>query len=1140
VAHTVVDLVREQARRAPDAVAVEGEGYGLSYRELDARASVLAAHLRARVGRRATGETFVMYAGPRDEGFAVGALGILAAGYCLLLIDPDWPDGRQEELDALLDIAAVVGDESGVAANAGRAAHGVVLHDVPQTGAGADGGDPSRGAGAYAACTTGTSGTPKTIVTSHGALLESTVRTASTMGLSREDRVLQFTTLGVDICLEELFSAWSVGGAVVTIPAHEQGDLQRFTDFLDRHRVTAVNLPAAFWRAWLDALRARHLEGVPASLRVVGVGSEAVHAADVADWLAFGTATRVFDMYGSTEQAITSAIEGPLDLGAPLSEGRLGVPVAPMSAQVLREDLTEAAAGEPGELVVAGPSLASYYVGDPRMTAERFRPSPFGGSGVRMYCTGDEAVRLRDGGIRLLGRLDRRVKVRSFSVDLDEVEGVLASVDGVQSAHVDANAGRDGGVALSAKIGYDGGLSAEELVALLEEQSARVLPEYARPAEIVVNGDEPGGAGDPGPQVDREAKLEDGGAEAAATALWCETLGVTNPRLDESFVDLGGHSLLVARFLTGLRRRCGTTLERQDFMDRPTLRRVLEAVAAHDSPAEDVRTEALGRSGRTTGPATSGQTTMWLQHRQDPRGVAYNVPLLCEVMGELDVGTLDRVLNEVIATQPSLRTAVYSRDGAVVQEQRDVRLRIARFHSSGDAGTLIENLGEPLASFYDEPFDLSNGEVVRAAFVQCNDGKGVLGVAFHHVAVDEESLALFLRFLEQAWNGHAAEPAPTLVDVAEAEARRSDAIRHSEVEEMVEYLGTPPAISSPWADQESPVEQDWASDVMTIDMTPDMMSAIVRLARRADATLYSVACALYGLTAARFLGQREVVIGVPVSQREDATSQTLGPLVNTLPLKVSLEHNPTIIDVIKQVAAHMGVLQDHSHVPLADIVQALRARRVAGRAALVQTMVLPEPENLPSICLDDARVVPRVARARGANMDLTLIPRIWGERWQWDLVYRRARYSAGLIGEFKAMLLEAVERHGGDPDLRVGEIGALGSDSRDTIEDEAETRVLDDYGRELPRGAVGWLHPLLDGRQPERSLSGITRDVRQGNATRVAVNIGLKGRVTHAGAIEVLCGDGPGEWADGTDGKPRLLNARRPESSSDRDRRVAS
>ena len=101
--------------------------------------------------------------------------------------------------------------------------------------------------------------------------------------------------------------------------------------------------------------------------------------------------------------------------------------------------------GVVGDLYIGGSGVARGYVADPRQTAERFVPDPYGGPGSRMYATGDRA-RWREGGVlELLGRRDGQVKVRGFRVELTEVEAAIGSWPGVREAAVIAQEdGADG------------------------------------------------------------------------------------------------------------------------------------------------------------------------------------------------------------------------------------------------------------------------------------------------------------------------------------------------------------------------------------------------------------------------------------------------------------------------------------------------------------------------------------------------------------------------------------------------------------------------------------------------------------------------------------------------------------------------
>src|SRR5262249_13682415 len=150
---------------------------------------------------------------------------------------------------------------------------------------------------------------------------------------------------------------------------------------------------------------------------------------------------------------------------------------------VLDERMDPVAVRVAGELYFGGAGLARVYLNRPRVTAEKFVPSPFA-PGERLYGTGDRVKWNAAGSIEFLGRSDHQVKVRGHRIELGEIETALLANEEVTEAVVVVREDQAGDKRLvgygAAKGGGFGG--AGELRRRLQAK----LPEYMVPGLLVV------------------------------------------------------------------------------------------------------------------------------------------------------------------------------------------------------------------------------------------------------------------------------------------------------------------------------------------------------------------------------------------------------------------------------------------------------------------------------------------------------------------------------------------------------------------------------------------------------------------------------------------------------------------------------
>jgi amino acid adenylation domain-containing protein len=428
---TVHGLFEAQAARTPEAVAVEGGGEALTYRELDARAGRLAERLR---GRGVGPETRVGVCVERGPGMVAALLGVLKAGGAYVPLDPGYPaerlaymlaDAGVETVVATADTAALLPEFVGE----------VLLLDAAEGAA-----DPRPRAAAPAATadnlayviyTSGSTGQPKGVAAPHRGLVSLFQAGRETFGIGAGDVVVALASFAFDIWLFEVLLPLTVGATVRVLPRDRVLDTEALAEELAS--ATVVHAVPVLMRQVAGAVRASARGALP-GIRRAFVGGDAVPPDLPAEMATAFPGAELRVLYGPTEATILASShrvgEGP-------SGGRIGRPLGNVALYVCDAGGAPVPVGVPGELLIGGAGVTRGYLGRPGLTAERFVPDPFGGEpGGRLYRSGDRARWRADGTLEFLGRVDQQVKIRGFRIEPGEVEAALARHPAVREAVV--------------------------------------------------------------------------------------------------------------------------------------------------------------------------------------------------------------------------------------------------------------------------------------------------------------------------------------------------------------------------------------------------------------------------------------------------------------------------------------------------------------------------------------------------------------------------------------------------------------------------------------------------------------------------------------------------------------------------------
>ncbi|MGH7561801.1 MAG: non-ribosomal peptide synthetase [Gemmatimonadales bacterium] len=612
---TIHDLIREQAARTPDAIAVISGADRVSYAELEARAEGLAARLR-QLG--VTPGAMVGILAERTAETVVGILAILKAGAAYVPLDPAHPAER----------LGFIARDSGFRLLIGRRPVQDVLGDAvevtcvpPDATAPIDSAAPPvrvpGDAIAYVIYTSGSTGRPKGVLVTHDNLMVSTwarvLRYPDPVG-----RYLLLSCFAFDSSVAGLFWTLVQGGALVVPREGEHLDATALCTLLREERITHLLAVPSFYYEVLGAAGPEDL----AALRVAMTGGDWCPVELIERHRALAPRAGFYTEYGPTETTVWCSVQG-IEPGTPIPRVTIGNPMPNYRMYILDGSGEPLPIGVPGEIYIGGRGVSQGYLNRPELNDAQFLPDPFNPEpGARMYRTGERGRWLAHGEIDFLGRIDFQVKVRGYRVELREIEATLAAHPSVAQAAVVLRPERGGEIVAYVVARLDDERPRAGAAAYrddLRTHLARHLPDYMVPSAIVLLETMPVTSSgklerSALPAPDHAAPVEDappeGPIEEVIAAVWREALQVERIGRTTSFFDLGGHSLLVTRVVAALAKLFRIQLPIRAMFEAPTVAGVAAALRAREpAPGQTERVARLVLKVQAQSAPMSGETT---------------------------------------------------------------------------------------------------------------------------------------------------------------------------------------------------------------------------------------------------------------------------------------------------------------------------------------------------------------------------------------------------------------------------------------------------------------------------------------------------------------------------------------------------
>ncbi len=472
----------------------------------------------------------------------------------------------------------------------------------------------------------------------------------------------------------------------------------------------------------------------------------------------------------------------------------------------------------------------------------------------------------------------------------------------------------------------------------------------------------------------------------------------------------------------------------------PAKRELLERRLKEKNNGALAARSILRRAAREFAPLSFAQQRLWFLNQLEPDSPAYNESTAVRLSGLLDVDSLEKAFNRIIARHEVLRTTIVPVDGNSMQRVADRRsIEVPLIDLRGQATQDRESEARRLINeTIRRPFDLSRDLMLRVLLLRLGDQEHILLLVRHHIASDGWSSGIFWQELTALYEAYTSDRLPQLrklpVQYGDYAAWQREWLRGEILETQLSYwrkqLENIATLQLP-TDRPRPAIQSFQGAKQTWSLGKDLSEALKALSRKEGVTLFMTLLAAFRTLLYRYTGQEDIAVGTPIAGRNRAEIEGLiGFFVNTLVLRTDVSGKLTFNQLLERVRGVCLDAYSHQDLPFEKLVEELQPHRNLSHNPLFQVAFqlnnVPRPLlKLPAIHVEEMELDGGIAK-----FDLSLSMSDRGEGIAGRLQYNTDLFDEAtitrMLGHFQ-ILLEGIVA---DPDQRICDFPILSETER--------------------------------------------------------------------------------------------------------------
>jgi amino acid adenylation domain-containing protein len=816
---------------------------------------------------------------------------------------------------------------------------------------------------AYVIYTSGTTGLPKGVSAQHNACIQNITSFKREFFYSQEHlKTYSLSNFVFDIFIIEFGLPFISGGSI------EIGD--RDFQNLDCSKFDFIQITPGLCFAKLDNIN-------NALNTTLFIGGEVLSSSLLRNTIS--KFKRVVNIYGTTETTIWSTFK-VYHKKSRFDKITIGKAFDNEMLYILDDNLKQVPVNAVGYLYIGGIGVSKGYINREQLNVEKFIRNPYqipeeqnknlyfeNGFNSRIYNSGDLARWLDNGEVELLGRDDFQIKIRGFRVEIGEIEQALSLHKDIKQAIITYNntENENSSDHLKLLIAYFTTKTAKTLSeeSIIEYLSTK-LPHYMIPDLFVHLYQFP---------LNKSGKINrkllpipsstlsshtpcQGELEYALAKSFAEILNLPLEKINatDKFFKLGGNSILAIKLVSKIISTTGLSITTSDIFKYDSIRYLASYITHKDEDQQEYRIETYNMNEEEQVLSFSQERLLFIDQFTEQTN-AYNLFFTLKLVPNINKTLLYQSILKIILRHEPLRTLIRkSSDGTFYQKIEDAfesMIKIDEIKFSCN-----EELEKEIEKKVNIAFDLQNELPIKFSFFEPLDNtKGkkykYLLVLKHHIAFDGWSVDIFLKelytiyqYLFDKANGNEA-----LLDLPKLDFRFRDFaiwqrnyISGQKKTVQIEYWKNKLDSYEPLnlvSDFPRPKIFDYKGNEFSVQLSQSVSQNLRILSRQFEVSMFSLMLSAYCLMLSAFTGQKDIIIGVPISNRHYKNCENLiGFFVNNVVMRVKIDTTQTIYSFVKEVAKQVLETDTHQDIPFEQLLEVLKIKNDMSKNPIFQVM----------------------------------------------------------------------------------------------------------------------------------------------------------------------------------------------------------